>query len=492
MPIRPPILTVCAAVLLSAAHTHAAPDQTNFLIVLSDDLGYGDLACFGDTTLQTPNIDRFAAEGLKLTSCYAAAPNCSPSRTGLMTGRTPYRVGVHNWIPFLSPTHVRESEVTIATLLKNAGYDTCHAGKWHLNGWFNLPGQPQPSDHGFQHWFSTQNNALPNHRNPYNFVRNGIPMGPLEGYSSKLVADEAIRWLTETRDRERPFFLFVCFHEPHEPIASDQQYTRLYPSDDPSYSAHHGNITQMDAAFGRLLQALDERNLRENTFVLFTSDNGPAITNIHPHGSKGPLREKKGHVYEGGIRVPGILRWPGHTRHGTTSDEPVCGVDLLPTLCAIAGVDPPSDRALDGASFLPIFEDRPIERKTPLYWQFNYAQSRPKVAIRMGDWKLLASLNLPEFPPGADVTDEQMGALKSAELEGFELYNLKDDITETTDLSAREPQRLQDMQAQMQTMYDSVRDESPVWPAWTWPRYEGQRIEWPPYSRAARRQARPQ
>jgi arylsulfatase A len=492
MLIRPRILTVCAAVLLSAAHTHAAPDQTNFLIVLCDDLGYGDLACFGDTTLQTPNVDRFAAEGLKLTSCYAAAPNCSPSRTGLMTGRTPYRVGIHNWIPFLSPMHVRESEVTIATLLKNAGYDTGHVGKWHLNGWFNLPGQPQPSDHGFQHWFSTQNNALPNHRNPYNFVRNGIPMGPLEGYSSKLVADEAIRWLTDVRNRERPFFLYVCFHEPHEPIASDEQYTRLYPSDDPSYSAHHGNITQMDAAFGRLMQALDDQNLRENTFVLFTSDNGPAITGVHPHGSKGPLREKKGHVYEGGIHVPGILRWPGHARPGTTSDEAVCGVDLLPTLSAIAGVDPPSDRAIDGASFLPILDDLPIARKTPLYWQFNYAQSRPKVAIRMGDWKLLAGLNVPDFPPGADVTEEQMRALKTAELEGFELYNLKDDIAESTDLSAREPQRLQEMTALMQTMYDAVRDESPVWPAWAWPRYEAQRIEWPPYSRAARRQVKPQ
>jgi len=484
---RIPILTCVATVLLVVGSARAAPERPNFLIILCDDLGYGDLACFGDPVLQTPHVDRFAAEGLKLTSCYASAPNCSPSRTGLMTGRTPYRVGIHNWIPFLSPMHVRESEITIATLLKNAGYDTCHVGKWHLNGWFNLPGQPQPSDHGFNHWFSTQNNALPNHHNPYNFVRDGIPMGPLEGYSSKLVADEAIRWLTQLRNREQPFFLFVCFHEPHEPIATDPQYAQLYPSDDPSYSAHHGNITQMDVAFGRLMQSLDDEGLREKTFVMFTSDNGPAITNYHPHGSTGPLREKKGHEYEGGIRVPGILRWPGHTRPGTVSDEPVCGVDVLPTLCAIAGIDPPSDRTIDGASFLPILEDRPIPRTTPLYWQFNYAQSRPKVAIRMGDWKLLAGLNVPDFPPGADVTDEQMHVLKTAELEGFELYNLKDDIAETIDLRTSQPQRLRDMSALMQTMYHSVRDESPVWPAWKWPRYEGQRIEWPDYARRPRR-----
>ncbi|MFG0296789.1 MAG: sulfatase-like hydrolase/transferase, partial [Maioricimonas sp. JB045] len=286
-----PLLLVVLQRAPVAAATEAPP---NIVVVLCDDLGYGDLACYGNDELHTPHVDRFAAEGLKLTSCYAAHPNCSPSRTGLMTGRTPYRVGVHDWIPFLSPVHVRESEITVATLLKRAGYETCHVGKWHLNGWFNLPGQPQPDDHGFDHWFATQNNALPNHRNPYNFVRNGIPVGPQEGYAAHLVVDEAEWWLTEGRSGERPFFLFVCFHEPHEPIATDEEYAKQYPSDDPSYSAHHGNITQMDAAFGRLMQTLDDQGLRENTLVVFTSDNGPAITSIHPHGSAGPLRHKKG------------------------------------------------------------------------------------------------------------------------------------------------------------------------------------------------------
>ncbi|OYW11240.1 MAG: hypothetical protein B7Z55_19615, partial [Planctomycetales bacterium 12-60-4] len=282
-------------------------------------------ACYGDTSLKTPNVDRFATEGLKLKNCYAAHPNCSPSRAGLMTGRTPYRLGIHNWIPFLSPMHVQPQEVTIAKLLQQADYDTCHVGKWHLNGWFNLPGQPQPHDHGFKHWFSTQNNALPNHRHPYNFVRNGIPVGPQEGYAAHLVASEAIDWLTRLRDPEKPFFLFVCIHEPHEPIATADEYSALYPSSDPSYAAHHGNITQMDAAFGRLMDSLDSLGLRDATLVMFTSDNGPAVTNIHPHGSAGPLREKKGHMYEGGIRVPGLLRWPGHIPSGIVSDEPVCG-----------------------------------------------------------------------------------------------------------------------------------------------------------------------
>lgn len=465
-------------------------NRPNILIVLCDDLGYGDLGCFGNTEVHTPSVDRFAAESLKLTDCYAAAANCSPARTGLMTGRTPYRVGIHNWIPMLSPMHVSASEITIATLLRDAGYDTCHTGKWHLNGWFNLPGQPQPSDHGFNHWFSTQNNCLPNHHNPYNFVRNSIPVGPIEGYAAQIVTDEAVRWLTEVRDQDRPFFLYVCYHEPHEPIASAEEYTRLYPSDDPSYSAHHGNITQMDNGFGRLMLTIDELGLREDTFVLFTSDNGPAITSFHPHGSAGPLRDKKGYMYEGGIRVPGIIRWPGHTQPGSVSHEPVCGVDLLPTLCAIAGIDPPQDRALDGASILPIFDSQPVPRERPLYWQFNYAASAPKVAIREGEWKLLAGLDLPEFPRGADILEEHMTALKTAELVNFELYNLSSDVGETTDLSSQQPQKLAELTAKMQQMYHEVRAESPTWPAWTFARYEGQRIEWPEYSRRGRQGAR--
>ncbi len=459
----------------------AESKRPNFLIVLSDDLGYGDLACFGHSLIKTPNLDRLAAEGLKLTNCYAAAANCSPARTGMMTGRTPYRVGIHNWIPHLSPMHVRDSEITVATLLRKSGYATCQSGKWHMNGRFNLSGQPQPGDHGFDHWFSTQNNALPNHRNPNNFVRNGQPVGQLEGYSAKLVADEAIDWLTNIRPKKKPFFLYVCFHEPHEPIASNERFTRMYPSPDPSLSAHHGNITQMDHAFGRLMQTVDKLDLRAGTLVFFTSDNGPARTRWHPHGSSGPLRDKKGSMYEGGIRVPGIVRWPGHTEPGTVCDEPVCGVDVLPTLCQIAKVAVPTDRTIDGTSILPIFEGRPIERKTPLYWQFNFSRSAPKVAMRVGDWKILAQLTTKPFKPTADILPEHGKALKEAELTAFELYNLRDDIGETTDLAAKEPDRLKRMSAQLTKLYHEVRDESPVWPAWESPHHEGKLIEWPPY-----------
>ncbi|MBI3880585.1 MAG: sulfatase-like hydrolase/transferase [Verrucomicrobia bacterium] len=468
----PLALGVCALA------SFAAPP--NFLIVVADDLGYGDLRCYGDASIHSPNLDRFAAEGLKLTSYYAA-PNCSPSRTGMMTGRIPSRAGITDWIPQLSPMHVRRGETTVATLLRRAGYATCLSGKWHLNGGFEMRDQPQPNDHGFDHWFATQNLALPNHRNPTNFFRNGQAVGPLQGYAADLVADEAIRWLGELRDKSKPFFLYVAFHEPHEPIATAKNYVDLYPAKEPSYADHHGNITQLDAAFGRLLRALDAQGLRDTTLVFFTSDNGPAITPIHPHGSAGPLREKKGHVYEGGIRVPGLVRWPGRVRAGSTSDTPVSGMDILPTLCELAGVTPPRERKLDGVSFVPLLDGKNFARPQPLFWHFFRAVSEPKVAMRDGDWKLLARLDQPNPSKPNHITVEDQRALKTAELTTFELYNLRDDLGETRDLAAKEPARLAGMVAQMQKLYHEVRDECPEWPAWEFANYDGPRIEWPPY-----------
>jgi arylsulfatase A len=468
------LFVLLSAICLTSVSSVAAAERPNILLVLDDDLGYGDLHCYGEKDMQTPNLDRFASEGLRLTSCYAGHPNCSPSRTALMTGRTPTRVGVRNWIPEDSPMHLRQSEITVAALLKNAGYATYHVGKWHLNGAFNKPTQPQPNDHGFEHWFSTQNNAIPSHHNPNNFVRDGQALGEQEGYSSHIVATEALRWLKSERDPKKPFFLYVCFHEPHEPIASDDKYTKLYPSADPTYSAHHGNITQMDDAFGRLMSGLDDLKLRDNTLVMFTSDNGPAITPQHPHGSAGPLRDKKGSVYEGGIREPGMIRWPGKTKPGSTSDEPVCGVDFLPTVCAVTGIALPSDRKLDGASILPVLSGGPVNRTTPLYWHFNQASGGPQVALRWGDWKILATLDKPP-ERGVAITPESEADFKAAELKEFQLYNLREDVGEKHDLAQEQPAKLSEMRTLLAAKYHEVRDEAPTWPAWQPPAAPGKK-----------------
>jgi arylsulfatase A len=237
----------------------------------------------------------------------------------------------------------------------------------------------------------------------------------------------------------------------------------------------------MDAACGAILDALDRLGLRDDTLVFFTSDNGPAVTGRHPHGSAGPLRDKKGSLYEGGIRVPGILRWPGRTPPGGVSPEPVSGVDVLPTFCRIAGVPVPGRRPLDGASFLPAVRGEPIERATPLYWHFYRARGGPKVAMRVGAWKLLAGFDVADVPPGADLTAAENRALKSAGLTNFELYNLGADAGERKNLAASRPGKLAALRARLEPKYLEVREESPLWPEWKWPRYEAQRIEWPDY-----------
>ena len=214
-------------VLPSFVMADEAP-RPNFIVFLTDDQGWGDLGCYGHPLIKSPNLDKFASEGMRLTQCYAGCSVCSPSRSAILTGRTPYRNGVWRWIPGGSIYHLRESEITIASLLKKQGYETCHAGKWHLNGKFNSNEQPQPDDHGYDHWLATQNNAAPNHMNPTNYVRNREEVGPMEGPSAVIAASEAITWLKERKNSDTPFFITVWTHEPHLPIESAPKYMKHY------------------------------------------------------------------------------------------------------------------------------------------------------------------------------------------------------------------------------------------------------------------------
>jgi arylsulfatase A len=453
----------------SAQRSKKQPAKPNVLIILCDDLGYGDLGCYGHPTIRTPNLDRLARQGVLFTQCYAAAPVCSPSRAGLLTGRCPTRSGVYSWIAADNPMHLPANEVTLAALLRQAGYRTAHVGKWHLNGLFNSAKQPQPGDHGFQHWFSTQNNAEPSHEDPKNFVRNGKPVGPVKGFSCQVVADEAIAWLKSGRDSPDPFFLFVCFHEPHEPVASPADLVASYPkARNVNEAQYFANVTNMDRAVGRLMAALDELRVADDTIVFFTSDNGPETLNRYKgarrsYGVVGRLRGRKLWLYEGGIRVPGILRWPGRAPAGKTSDEPLWSLDLLPTLCRVAGAKAPADRAIDGADFLPALRGKKIERKTPLFWHYYRALGEPRVALREGDWVLLAHCGPLPKGAGATLRPGDMELIKGARLTAFELYNLRDDLSQTRDLAREQPERVRALSERLRALYREVIAEGPTW-----------------------------
>ena len=456
-------------ILLSAIPTVWSDERPNFLVILCDDLGYGDLACYGHPTIKTPHLDRLAAQGVRLTSCYASAPVCSPSRAGMLTGRTPSRLGIYDWIPAGHPMHLVAEEVTVATLLQRGGYATCHVGKWHCNGKFNSAEQPQPGDHGFEHWYSTQNNAAPSHENPTNFVRNGRPVGPQSGYSCRLVADEALRWLRSGRDPERPFFQWVCFHEPHEPIASPAELVAQYPeANERGQALYFANVTNLDRAVGRQLAGLDELELADNTLVFFTSDNGPETLNRYrgawrSHGSPGALRGMKLHLYEGGIRVPGILRFPGRLAAGAESDEAVCGLDVLPTLCELAGVPLPAGRQLDGTSLVPFLEGRPLARQQPLYWHYFRSIGAPKAALRVGDWMILGHWDGPALGPGGSLRAGDMQTIKQARLTEFELYDLRRDPGQQRNLAGVEPERLREYRQLLERKYAEVQREGRSW-----------------------------
>ncbi len=466
--------------LLSVAGSPRAPadERPNIVVILCDDLGYGDLECYGHPHIKTPHLNRLAAEGIRFTDFYSAAPVCSPSRVGLLTGRSPNRAGVYDWIPPASrprpdareQVHLRAGEVTIGQLLKQAGYATCMAGKWHCNSRFNKPAQPQPGDFGFDHWLATQNNAAPSHENPSNYVRNGTPIGRVEGFSCQIAVDEALGWLRKSARPTKPFFLLLPFHEPHEPVASPTELVRQYREvarneDEAQYFA---NVANVDAAVGRLVRGLDELKLRENTLIIFTSDNGPETLNRYrnanrSYGVPGPLRGMKLHTHDAGFRVAGIVNWKGHIQPGQTVRTTVSSLDFLPTFCHLARIDIPSDLALDGVNLLPALQGKPLKRTKPLVWVYFNAINEARVAMRDGRWKVLARLNGGELRKLQNITTRTAPLVRDAKLTDFEIYDVTTDIAEASNLVTARPELAKRLGTRLSAHYRELIADSHVW-----------------------------
>lgn len=430
------VLLCIVATMLVPQLARAQVERPNIVVVVADDMGWGDSATYGHELIQTPNLDQLAEQGVKFTQCYSAAGVCSPSRSAILTGRTPYRNGVYRHLSGNHEAHLRDSEITYPELLRDAGYDTCHVGKWHLNSrqQFNNDDYPQPDDHGYNYWFTTHNNASPSHKNPDNFYRNGQPVGEMRGYSAQIVAAEAEHWLSAVRDKSKPFVLSVWFHEPHSPIATDPRFADLYNGHE--NSKYMGNITQLDHALGQVMAALEAEGVSENTLLIFTSDNGPVPAF---GGTTGGLRGNKRSDHEGGIRVPGVARWPGHIEPGSTSGVPVIGTDIFATALDVTGIPLPEDRTIDGVSMVPAFAGTPVERAVPLFWRTHVSQPDNRVALRVGDWKLVGNDTLTQF----------------------QLYHIQEDWEEEHDLAAEMPERTEAMKQQLLDLWESIEEEGP-------------------------------
>lgn len=451
-------------------------EQPNIVVLLCDDLGYGDLSSFGHPIIETKNLDKLANTGIKLTNFYSTAPVCSPSRVGLLTGRSPNKAGVYDFIPGYKKSedlrdmvHLQSHEVTIPSLLKKAGYATCLVGKWHCSSQFNSEAQPQPNDFGFDYWFATHNNAAPSHENPKNFVRNGEEVGEIKGYSSQIVIDEAINWL-DTKEKGKPFFLEVTFHEPHEPIASPEDLVQKYLplAKNREEAEYFANVENVDRAVGRLIAYFNKNNIT-NTLIVFSSDNGPETLMRysrakHSYGSPGELKGMKLWTNEAGFRVPGIINWMGKDTYTGTSESVVSALDLLPTFVELSGVEFPSVE-LDGQSFLPLLEDGKFNRDKPLIWAFYDAINERRVAMRKGDWKIMARLdnNGETLPHIHNLYDGNEALVKNAKLTDFVLFNLKDDINESEDLSTQKPEIFEKMKKDFGIEYQKLLEESHVW-----------------------------
>ena len=447
------IALALGAFLLSGLSVHGAP---NVVVLLADDLGYQDIGCY-DGPVQTPALDALAAGGTRFQTFYSGAAVCSPSRAVLLTGRHHIRAGVYSWIfDETQASHLRERETTIAEILKAKGYETAHIGKWHLGLPMDQRQKPTPGEHGFDYWMATANNASPSHHNPDNFVRNGEEVGPMKGYSCQLVVDEAIAWLDQHRsDEKAPFFLNVWFHEPHAPIAAPDDVVGDYGELQDKAAIYSGTIDNTDRAISRLLKRLAEIAPVEDTLIIYTSDNGS-----YRDERTGGLRGKKGQNWEGGIRVPGIVSWPGTVRARKVEKTPAGIVDLLPTVCGLLGIETPKTH-LDGADLSPVLTgEGEFSRPQPFFWHLQKA--RPIVAIREGDYSLVAD---PDYELStSNMFDESwIPAIKAGSYTNYQLYNLAEDPNQTKDLAEADPDRLAAMKVKLLEINASIMADGADW-----------------------------
>ncbi|WP_442512194.1 sulfatase family protein [Novipirellula sp. SH528] len=431
--------------------------KPNFVIILTDDQGYGDLGCYGSKDVITPRIDRMAEEGARLTSFYMAAPYCTPSRAALMTGSYPIRVGMAGGVNLAAdPKGLNPAEVTIAEVMKSAGYQTGMFGKWHLGD------QPEflPTRQGFDEFFGLPYshdihpfNDKPKHKFPPLPLLEGeevIELDPDADFFTRRFTQRAVKFIEKNKDQ--PFFLYVAHPIPHRPVhftdaylegVSDEVREALaqekvtgkinYAVRDKLYFR---GVNEIDWSVGKILDAIKEQGIDDNTLVIFTSDNGQARPPVGI-GSPGPLKGSKGTTWEGGLRVPTVIRWPGKIAPGSDNDELLTAMDLLPTFANLAGAEIPTDRKIDGKDIWPVLtEGAESPHEVFFYYRVNSLQ-----AVRSGKWKLQTG------------GPRQHGGGKA-------LFNLAADIGETTNVAAQHPEVVERLRAYAKALNKDLKQNS--------------------------------
>ncbi len=422
----------------------SGPKRPNFVFFLIDDMGWMDLTCQGSTFYETPNIDALAAGGMRFTNAYAACPVCSPTRASILAGKYPARLNLTNFIagrrsgkllsaPYLH--YMRPEEVTLAEALKEAGYATGFVGKWHLGG----RNPYLPTDQGFDSNVAGTGSGMP--RSYFSPYRNPqLPDGPKGEYLTDRLTDEAIRFLDAHKDG--PFLLYLSHYAVHTPLQSKkdlagkygQKAAKLPPPKGPKFlpepprqarqvqdhAVYAGMVQSTDESVGRVMKKIDQLGLTDETVVIFMSDNGGLSTSEGSPTSNVPLRAGKGWLYEGGVREPMLIRWPGAVKPGGVCREVVTSTDFYPTMLQMAHLPPRPRQHCDGLSLVPLLKQTGKLKRDAIYWHYPHYGNQggtPGGAVRAGDWKLI------EFYEDMRV----------------ELYDLKDDISEKNDLAAKMP-----------------------------------------------------
>jgi arylsulfatase A-like enzyme len=454
------LVLAAAATLLPASGPAPQPagpaERPNVIVVLADDLGWTDLACYGSDLHETPHLDRLASDGTRFTQSYSACTVCSPTRAALLTGKYPARLHITDWIPGLMPDNPKllvpewtkylpTTEVTLAELFRARGYVTAMIGKWHLGGEAHYPDR-----HGFDlNVAGTDKAAPPSYVAPWRIPT--LAEGKAGEYLTDRLADEAVTFIE--RSRGRPFFLYLAHFAVHTPIQGRADLVakyraRLRAGLTHANAAYAAMVESLDASVGRVRAKLRELGLDGRTVIVFTSDNGGRV----PTTSNRPLRYGKASVYEGGVRVPLIVHWPGVTRPGSVSDAPVITMDLFPTIVDVAGLGAPGPGEArnaapgDGLSLAPLLRGRGGLARTELFWHYPHHQhyqlggATPYGAIRSGDYKLIEFFN-----------DMRV-----------ELYDLKSDIGEQHDLAGARPKLAGELRARLHAWREGIGAQMPA------------------------------